>query len=227
MSEYLVINILTVAIPALLSYDKKIQFYKKLHAVFGSIIIVGIVFIIWDAIAASRNDWSFNPEYLLGIYFYKLPLEELFFFVSVPYSCLFLYETGLYYLGDKRVKFSKYIALIAAGIIIIAGIIFLDQYYTFTVLLFSAIFLIVAVIFHKELLASKLYWMFISFTYIPFFIVNYFLTSLPIVEYNPLAIWGIRIISIPIEDFFYSFSLLSFYLMVYLMLKRKWIREKT
>jgi hypothetical protein len=43
------------------------------------------------------------------------------------------------------------------------------------------------------------------------------LTALPVVPYNPTAIWGPRFITIPLEDFFYNYSLLSFYLLVYRM----------
>jgi len=52
---------------------------------------------------------------------------------------------------------------------------------------------------------------------------------LTVVGYNPDAIWGGygvwngRFITIPYEDFFYNFSMLSFYLMVYHFFKEKWI----
>jgi hypothetical protein len=35
------------------------------------------------------------------------------------------------------------------------------------------------------------------------------------VEYNPQAIFGTRILTIPVEDFFYNYSMLSFYLLFY------------
>ncbi|MGS0523811.1 lycopene cyclase domain-containing protein [Zobellia nedashkovskayae] len=47
---------------------------------------------------------------------------------------------------------------------------------------------------------------------IPFFIINGILTGTGIeqavFDYNPQAILGIRILSVPIEDMFYNFSLL-------------------
>lgn len=58
-------------------------------------------------------------------------------------------------------------------------------------------------------------------TFIPFLIVNYILTSLPVVTYNPNEITGFFVITIPAEDFFYSFSLIGFYILVYeLFIKR-------
>ncbi|MEZ4824024.1 MAG: lycopene cyclase domain-containing protein [Ignavibacteria bacterium] len=54
----------------------------------------------------------------------------------------------------------------------------------------------------------------------PFFIVNYILTSLPVVEYNHDAIIGSRILTIPVEDFFYSFAMISGWIIIYSLLKK-------
>ena len=105
-------------------------------------------------------------------------------------------------------------------ILITLAFIYRDQYYTFTVILFTISFLIVALFFFSSLLKSRIYWLTIIISYLPFIIVNYFLTSLPVVEYNHKAIWGIRIMTIPMEDFFYSYSLISFWLLVYLMFQK-------
>ena len=42
-----------------------------------------------------------------------------------------------------------------------------------------------------------------------FLLVNGILTGLPVVMYSSHAITGIRVISIPIEDFFYLFALIT------------------
>jgi lycopene cyclase domain-containing protein len=57
-------------------------------------------------------------------------------------------------------------------------------------------------------------WFFIL-SIIAFLIVNGVLTYLPIVEYNPQAIWGIRIVSIPLEDLFYNIGMLGLFLVSY------------
>jgi len=61
----------------------------------------------------------------------------------------------------------------------------------------------------------------ILISFIPFFIVNYILTSLPVVEYNPEAILGIRVLTIPVEDFFYSFAMISGWIIIYCLLKER------
>lgn len=226
MSEYLLINILIIIVPLILSFEKKIKFYKKFPQLLISIIIVSGAFIIWDSAAAYRGDWIFNPEFLNGLKFFDLPLEEILFFITVPYSIIFIYETMRYYYGenlnDKILVINKKYFIVVSILLVTFSIIFSDQYYTFTVLIFCAAFLLLTSFLFKEILSSKLYWIFILFSYLPFLLVNYLLTSLPIVMYNSKAIWGLRFITIPVEDFFYSFSLISFYLLVYLKSERLW-----
>lgn len=225
MSQYLVINIFVIIIPLILSFEKKIKFYKKFRDLSISILTVGSIFILWDMFAVKRGDWYFNTQYINGIYLFSLPLEEILFFITIPYSSIFLYETLKFYLQKKipnnEFHLKKiYPALIIAALLILS-VVFINRYYTFTIMSFCAVFLLVSMFLFYDLLTSKLYWIFISATYIPFIIVNYFLTSLPIVIYNPEAIWGIRFLTIPVEDFFYSYSLLSLYLFIYIKSERK------
>ena len=101
MSEYLLINLLIILFPLFLSFEKKIRYYKKLPAVFASIFVVGVVYVLWDATATYRGDWSFNPQFINGIKILFLPFEEILFFITVPYSAIFLYETAILYLPEK------------------------------------------------------------------------------------------------------------------------------
>lgn len=226
MSEYLLINIFIVVIPLLLSFESKIRFYKKLPSVAVSVLLVSTTYIIWDAIAAIRGDWAFNGAYLLGISIFNLPLEEILFFITVPYACLFIYETGKLYIKDKELYYNPYIYYTVSAVFLILAFLNWEQHYTSTVFMFCAAFFFGANVFLAPLLKSRLYWLFMLFCFLPFFAVNYILTSLPIVTYSPFAIWEIRITTIPIEDFFYSFSMLSFYLLVYLATKDLWLTRK-
>ena len=226
MSEYLLINILTILIPLIFSFEKNLKFYKNILPVGTAVLIVGGIYILWDVIATWRGDWSFNPEFLLGSQIFNLPLEEILFFLTVPYASIFIYETFKFYLKDQPIKFKLYIYIVVSVLFITSALIWNNQYYTFTVLLFCALFFVLASLTFSNILRSSVYWIWIFFCFIPFFIVNYFLTSLPIVLYNPDAIWGIRITTIPFEDFFYSFSMLSLYLLIYLLAKQKWQKLK-
>ena len=226
MSTYLLINLLTIIFPLILSFDKKVAYYKNILPVSISILIVGTVYIFWDSIAVKRGDWSFNPDFVTNISLFGLPVDEILFFVTVPYSCIFIYEVIKNYSNEKIFGSGKIIISLLTLILITLAFIYQDQYYTFTVLLFTISFFIVALFFFSSLLKSRVYWFTIIISYLPFIIVNYFLTSLPVVEYNNKAILGIRIITIPMEDFFYSYSLISFWILVYLK-SRKFILLKS
>ena len=69
-------------------------------------VIVGGVYIYWDVLATERGDWAFNDSYILGIRFFGLPLEEILFFVTVPYAMIFLYETFSFF--SERLEFITY-----------------------------------------------------------------------------------------------------------------------
>jgi lycopene cyclase domain-containing protein len=65
------------------------------------------------------------------------------------------------------------------------------------------------------------FWIYIFLAFFPFVLTNYFLTSIPVVIYNPERFSQIRITTIPVEDFFYSFSLVTGYIYVYELVKSK------
>ncbi len=77
-------------------------FHIKLNfkAAITTICIAGIVFLAWDMTAVAMNHWSFGWEHMLGIQIINQPLEELAFFVIVPFFGLVVWEL----FGEKNVK---------------------------------------------------------------------------------------------------------------------------
>ncbi|UCE36935.1 MAG: lycopene cyclase domain-containing protein [Thermoplasmata archaeon] len=219
MINYLIINVLIIIFPLLFSFEKRISYYKHFKPLFISILIVGGCYIIWDAVATSRGDWWFNHDYVMDFDIVGLPIEEIMFFVTAPYSCIFIYESLLYFLNDRQFNYDTRVFIVPSLIFIVAGSMFYYQNYTATVLFSCALFFFLAMLAYPNMLKSVIYWLYIIIVFIPFFIMNYLLTSIPIVLYNSEAIWNIRITTIPAEDFFYNFAMLSFYLMVYLFFK--------
>lgn len=215
MSEYLIINILIIIVPLSLSFEKNLKFYKKVKSVLKSILIVSSAFIIWDVIATERGDWAFNPDYLTGVKFFGLPIEEILFFITVPYACIFILETVKFYIKEKTLKLNENILLFISFIIVFISVLNYERDYTFTVSLFTAASILLLKSLGKDLFVSKNFWLTLIISYIPFFIVNYFLTSIPIVTYNSLSFSDVRFITIPVEDFFYSFSMISMWILFY------------
>jgi lycopene cyclase domain-containing protein len=231
--NYLLIDALIVLFPLLLSFKWKFAYYRYFKALFPAIALVALGYILWDALVTARGDWFFNYAYLSNIIFIGLPLEEILFFIVVPYSCIFIYENLDYFLPNKKIPFNRIFYIGLSILFIITGIAFYYQDYTILALMSCAFFFLIATFFAPDILQSRNYWLYIGISMIPFIIFNYLLTSIPIVSYHPDAIWGGnglwngRFITIPLEDFFYNFSLLSFYLMIYLYLKKRFISIKT
>jgi len=225
MSAYLLINIFIIIFPLVLSFESKLKFYKNYKHLLMSLAVVSMGFIDRDSFASVRGDWAFSPLYTLGFNLAGLPFEEILFFVTVPYSILFLYETAKYYLKETIVFYNKSVYYVLSGLFVIPAIIFKDNYYTLTISLFMSLTLFLLNTFKTDLLKSKIFWITTAFSYVPFFIVNYLLTSIPIVTYSDNAIIGFRITTIPFEDFFYSFSMISLYIFIYELSKNKWQKK--
>jgi lycopene cyclase domain-containing protein len=214
---YLWINVAIILGPLCATFISKVAYYNHFKALAIAIVVVGSLYISWDMIVTDWGEWSFNPRYVSGIRVGNLPLEEILFFITVPYSCLFIYEAILATTKNAALQMPTGI-IIAASVILLAGSFFyFEQGYTAKALASCALFLLLALCLDRELLDSRQYWLWIGICLVPFLIVNTILTALPVVQYNPAAIWGARFITIPLEDFFYNYSLLSFYLLAYRM----------
>jgi len=221
-SSYLIVDLFIISFPLVASFEKRIQYYKKWKPLLMSLLFISSIYIIWDIIVTYIGHWSFNPLYTIDFHLFSLPLEEILFFITVPYSCIFIYEAILYFFGDKEIFFNKYVYTVIGILFMITSFIFIMQGYTFIVLNVVGLFLILASWSYPQIMKARAYWMYIIITLIPFIIVNFILTSTPIVLYNSYAIWGFRVTTIPLEDFFYSYSMLSLYLIVYLYFKKRW-----
>lgn len=212
---YLVLNIFIIAIPLGLTFDERIAYHRRLPAIVFSIAVVSSFFLIWDGIVTARGEWSFNRRYLTGLQLLNIPLEEILFFITVPFSCLFIYEVVLYTTKSSDIKVPEWAVIGAIMTLFAASLALRHQGYTSKALAACGVFLVAAWLFDRSLLNSKQYWVWLGVCYIPFLIFNTVLTALPVVEYNPYAIFGFRVFTIPIEDFLYNFALLSFYIFLY------------
>ncbi len=76
--------------------DPRLGFRKHAGPIVISAAIVASLFTVWDILAVRGNVWSFNPEYITGIMFAGLPLEEILFFISVPLTSILVWEATGY-----------------------------------------------------------------------------------------------------------------------------------
>ena len=219
MSLYLWILLIIVSIPLVLSFDRKVHYISRWPAVFASAGIVGVVYIGWDILKTAADVWGFVERYSGSVKLLGLPLPEILFFVAVPFSCLFIYEVVCAYFKERTLKIPRWVWFAAAAILSVLALIFRRQTYTLTVLLSVALFFVLGAALQPGLLSSRRFWIAMLLTYIPFLIFNGILTGVPIVMYNDVENWGVRVYTIPLEDFFYSFSLLGFNIFVFRVLR--------
>lgn len=216
---YLSVNFFTIIFPFIFSFDKKIRFYRKWKCAFTAILISGLFFLVWDNIFTFKGVWYFNHQYTIGIRIFKLPIEEILFFVTVPYASLFVYEAVKYYFPDSvSEKISRLLLYVIIGFFIVLSLLYHERLYTFFVAIFLVLGLFASIILFNN---KTLGYIFISYTLltIPFLIVNGILTGSflhrPIVLYNNYENLGIKIMTIPIEDAFYSLLMLILSVAIY------------
>lgn len=208
---YLYLNIFTISLPFLLSFDKKVAFYKSWKYLFPAIFLMAVVFISKDAIFTHYGIWSFNDEYLIGIRILGLPLEEWLFFITVPYACVFIYACLVAYLRtDPLIKIHRPFLFALSLVLIVVGVIYYDRLYTSIIFIATATLILYNLYTRQPWLSMFLLSFFVSM--IPFFIVNGILTGSyienQVVWYNPTQNLGIRMFTIPIEDSVYNLMML-------------------
>ncbi|MCH2230627.1 MAG: lycopene cyclase domain-containing protein [Crocinitomicaceae bacterium] len=219
---YLALDIGTFLCPLCLSFDSNVAYRKSWISAFLASLIIAVPFLIWDVIFTENGFWGFNPEFISGIYIFNLPLEEVLFFILIPFACTFIYEVCKHFFRNWNVSalnriFFLFIPLYALTLVLIDDY----GYYTLSVVISSSL---------------VLFWLLSNPTYrfaplafiisiIPFLIVNGALTGSftdePVVWYSEAQKISYRIFTIPMEDILYSFTMVVGNIIVFEKLKAK------
>lgn len=218
MPLYLYILLVSVSVPMLHSIFVK-DFIVHWKNFLISTTVIATIFLVWDTIFTHLSIWGFNEYYCLNIYFFKLPIEEILFFFVIPFCSLFTYYA--FYSVLPKVKLPRNLTkFISLFFIVFSSIIVFTHYskaYTVVNYLLLNAVLLLGLRFNFKLLQK--FFVFFIIILIPFFIVNGILTGAitdsPIVWYNNSENLGIRIISIPVEDIAYAFSMLFSNLIIF------------
>lgn len=214
-NTYLLINFLTILFPVILSFDKRVRFYQSWKYIFPGLFISGLLFLFWDYLFTIYGVWSFNPDYIRGIYFLNLPLEEILFFVTVPFACIFIYECLNYYIKrDLLASVSVYITYVLIGLCAVLLVMYYDKVYSLITFGLLLVILLLAQFVFRSSYLSRFYLAYLV-SLIPFYIVNGLLTSIPVVLYNNEENMAFRVGTVPFEDHFYSMAMLLLNIMFF------------
>ena len=209
MDLYTKINLLILAIPLALSFDRRVAFWRKWPSVAMAILAVVLVFGAWDSWMASRGIWGFNPEHAGAWRFLHLPPGEWLFFVCVPYACLFVLACVRSYFPDRTWRLPRGLVALVPGFFFFLAWRFRELGYTWSVFLSVGLTLTALECCAPATVRSRNFWVALGLTYLPFGVVNGVLTGLPIVLYDDAQNLAFRAGPIPVEDFFFSFSMLA------------------
>lgn len=227
MSLYAWLMLGSLAGPLFLSFDKKIHFYTYFKTALLSILGMMLLFIPWDTAFTLEGVWGFNPDYLMGATLFQLPVEEISFFIVVPFACLFIHQVLKGYFpifnGSNFARSFAITFTLLAGTLLVFGA---GNWYT-TSAMSLTIILTFLVVFIKQ--ASWYRWFVLTYlvAMVPFLLVNGVLTGFvtpePVVWYSSAHILDIRFGTIPLEDFFYNYSmlLLTCWIFEWLLTRRK------
>ena len=219
MSYYLKILILSTFVPVIFSFHPKVKFYIYYKSIFRATLLVSSIYILWDIIFTKLGIWGFNNQYLNGIYIFNLPIEEILFFLCIPFCCLYTYHlVEKFNISFFKNPDWKKINVYFLFMVLVVGLINYTKLYTFICfIMFSLVLFIV----HKSSIDINFNFFYTTFILIiiPFLIINGALTGLffdqTVVWYNNKEILGLRIFTIPVEDAFYAHQLILLNLMFY------------
>jgi len=209
---YLSLDLIVFIFPFAASFYKKAPFYKKWRYLGISLLVTGIFFIVWDEVFTREKVWGFHDQYLTGIYIGSLPLEEILFFICIPYASVFTYFILNHFVEkDHLFPHQELISSALIILLLIAGIYHTDKWYTGITFIVLALFLAYQMLKIRPRYMGRFYFAF-GVLLIPFIIVNGILTGSfiddSVVWYNDNHTLGIRIGTIPLEDFFYALLLI-------------------
>ena len=208
---YLLVDFFCIIFPFFFSFHPKLLFFKNWKSFLWPCLLTAAFFLVWDGLFTHWGVWSFNPKYVIGVYFFEMPIEEFLFFICIPYACVFSYHCFTVLFSFSR--FQKYIQIfyfVLACILMLTALMNLPKLYTSVTFIFCSLFLFYLV-YNKTVWLSTFFFCFL-FILVPFIISNGILTGSfwgrTVVIYNNAHNLGIRILTIPFEDTFYGMLIL-------------------
>lgn len=217
MSEYVyyVFNFVVFVPILLLSLFTDVQPHRAWRSFLLAFVTVSVPFLLWDAWAASEGHWNFSSAYITDYRLGGLPLEEIFFFVTVPFAMMYVWGVVQKHIAE-RVIVSRWPYIVLGLVVALSAVLHATNWsggYTRSaaLMMLSTIFILCL----SRLIFLKTFWVFQLLLLTAFLIGNTILTALPIIGYGDAAVTGIRFGTIPIEDFLYNFAFINLFLLVF------------
>ncbi len=219
---YLLIDLGCIAVPFVFSFHSRLRFDREWRWFLPANALVAIFYLLWDEWFTRLGIWGFSDRYTTGVTIGHLPIEEVLFFVCIPYACVFTYfvfkKYKFYRIAERR-QLILWLMVIILLIYLVAG---WAKMYTTTAVL--AGYIVLRLLWQGDSQVLRAFVVMYVAT-VPFFLMsNGLLTGYgleePVVWYDDTQNLGLRLITIPVEDFVYGFSLLGANVLLYERLKK-------
>ncbi|MCY3720841.1 MAG: lycopene cyclase domain-containing protein [Candidatus Poribacteria bacterium] len=213
--EYLLFNLIVTVGPVVSQFNRQIKHISQWRLKLLTNGIVMIPYIIWDVLVTGSH-WHFNKAYTLDFRLFGLPIGEWLFFITVPFGCLLVWETLSDAKLSTRLRPLRYVGT-ALYIALPIGIWVFSRGKQYTGLVLCCIGLVglTDTLLRTELLMQPKTYIYLGIVVGLILIFNGYLTARPVVLYGEAYQMGYRILTIPIEDFGYGFTLMLFNAMFY------------
>ncbi len=213
--EYLLFNFVVVAGPIAAQFNRQIRHISRWKLKLLTNGIVMIPYVIWDVLVTGSH-WRFNATYTLDLRLLGLPIEEWLFFITVPFGCLLVWETLPQLNATTQVKFFRHVRTILYMALPLAVWIFsTGKQYTGLVLFCVGLVGLADMLLSINLFLRPKTYLYLVVVSGLILLFNGYLTARPVVLYGEAYQIGYRILSIPVEDFGYGFTLMLFNAILY------------
>ena len=206
---YLLILLALAGITLFLFIKKSIVFIMELKYMLPAIIFSGAVFIMLNIRFLESGIISFNANYLIGKNIFNLPVEEWLFLLILS-----LFSFSVYVLIAERFgNFDKPNLFMGISVVLLLGFGF-EAWFSRQKLVPFFIFFLLVIYFGYTLFRKRFkvhltkFYISYFFVAIPFFLINAFSNTLPVILYNNEHTLGIRLFNMPVEQFGYLFLLM-------------------
>jgi len=213
--EYLLFNLIVTVGPVVSQFNRQIKHISQWRLKLLTNGIVMIPYIIWDVLVTGSH-WHFNKAYTLDFRLFGLPIGEWLFFITVPFGCLLVWETLSDAKLSTRLRPLRYVGTVLYIALPIGIWVFsIGKQYTGLVLCCIGLVGLTDTLLRTKLLMQPKTYIYLGIVVGLILIFNGYLTARPVVLYGEAYQMGYRILTIPIEDFGYGFTLMLFNAMFY------------
>lgn len=212
---YLLFNLIVFVPVLILSFKTDVKPHRHWRALLGAFLLVCIPFILWDIWAVRAGHWGFNANYAIDRRIAGLAIEEILFFVTVPFAMIYVWGVIKKFVTNNQIKTWIPLAALSAatGSAVALLILYWGNGYTRAAMI--ATLIAVVVVACSRLLFTKRFWMFQLALLAIFLVANWVLTAIPIIVYSNAEIIGTKVLTIPIEDFFFNFAFINLFLVTF------------